>query len=144
MSEISTLGNDNEVAVNAYETRVTSWLELFCKIFPTKDLTPYMHILANHIVESVRLHGIISNFNQQGLEKLIDNITGCFFRGTNHKNHHALIQIMEKQNRIEDLEMECKREMKFSITCSSCGKQGHNKRTCLQGEKIIMESCHPQ
>ena len=137
MIEISNLGNENHVAVSAYEKRARDWLKLFCNIFPSKDVTPYMHILANHVVESVRLHGNISNFNQQGLEKLNDSITGWFFRGTNHKNNHALIQIIKKQNRIEDLEMECKRVMKFSVTCSLCGKQGHNKRTCLQ----VAKSC---
>ena len=63
---------------------------------------PYMHILANHIVQSVRLNGSVSVFSQQGLEKLNDRVTGYFFRGTNHKNLLALRQVMEKQNCIED------------------------------------------
>ena len=135
ITEISGLSNQNEVALKAFECSARSWLELFCNIYPTKDVTPYMHILANHIGESIRLNGYIALFSQQGLEKLNDCVTRWFFRGTNHKEI-ALKQIMEKQNRIEDLE-ECERLMKFSVTCSLCGVKGHNKHTC---SKIAHES----
>ena len=135
MREISSLSDQNEVALKAFEKNARSWLELFCNIYPTKDATPYMHILANHIAESIRLNGNISVFSQQGLEKLNDCVTCWFFRGTNHKTI-ALKQIMEKQNRIEDLEVDCER-MKFSVTCSMCGSQGHNKRTCLKLAKSV-------
>ena len=68
----------------------------------------------------------VCKFTQQGLEKLNDLTTQHFFCATNHCDIAALEQVMEKQNRIEELEdngFKCNIRQQ---TCSVCGKPDHN------------------
>lgn len=96
-----------------------------------QNVTPYIHALAMHVPELVRLHGNLSNFTQQGLEKLNDVTTTHYLRGTNHRKQEALQQLMQKRNRLEELETGRCVRMKRTCKCSSCGQLGHNKRRCL-------------
>ena len=69
---------------------------------------------------------------QQGLEKLNDTTTKDFFRSTNQRGLDALVQIMQKRNRLEYFEdIGCIRKMR-NYQCSNCGQQGHNIKTCMQ------------
>ena len=59
-------------------------------------------------------------------------MTKQYFRSSSHRNEQALVQIMEKQNRLEHLHdqpgvlpKKC-----FEIVCSKCGRTGHNRLTC--------------
>jgi len=61
---------------------------------------------------------------QQGSEKLNDVATKHFQRASNHKDIESLKQMLEKQNRIEQLEDEGYQRTKRSLTCSKC------KRSC--------------
>ena len=96
--------------------------------------TLYMHVLAKHVKDSMKIHGNLSKFSQQSFEKLNDRITSWYFNGTNHRDLEALTQIMNKQNRIELLEPTCHRDPKYRIKCSLCAETGHNKRMCPQRE----------
>jgi len=113
------------------ESGAKQWVRHFCSIYQTKHVTPYVHALAMHVPEFIRIYGSISKFNQQGLEKLNDTTTTHYLRGTNHRKTEALTQLLQKRNRIEDLETEGYRRQKRTSSCSSCGLAGHNKRTCL-------------
>ena len=68
-----------------------------------------------------------------GLEKYNDIVTKTYFRSTSHKGTDALLQIMQKQNRLEYLTDAgvCKK-MVLDIKCSNCKEKGHNKCTCLE------------
>ena len=91
------------IEVDNFEKMVHAWLDLFLSLFQTKHVTPYMHILVSHIPEFLRQYGSLAPFSQQGLEKLNDDLTKCFFSGTNHHDLNALQQMLQKLNRIEEL-----------------------------------------
>lgn len=70
-------------------------------------------------------------FTQQGLEKFNDNMTKVYFRATNHKDERALVQVLEKVNRIEHLrDNDAQAPLHHEVKCGKCGSVGHNKRTC--------------
>ena len=69
----------------------------------SKDVTPYMHILLYHVPEVLQRYGTIAIYNQQGLEKLNDELTQDYFRSTNHRDGDFLKQLLLKLNRIEEL-----------------------------------------
>jgi len=58
-------------------------------VYQTKDVTPYIHALLNHVPEFIRLHGNLISFTQQGLEKLNDVSTKEFQRASNHRDFEA-------------------------------------------------------
>ena len=93
-----------------------------------------MHILTNHLPETMRLHGNIVDFCQQGLEKLNYMITKWYFRSTNF-DQTALTQSIRKHFRISQLEKKSQRPLKFQVSFSRCDKSGHsNKRICTDSE----------
>lgn len=116
--------------LRSFGARIVAWLNLYYHVYSSLDVTLYMHVFATHAVDSIRTHGTLSKFSQQSFEKLNDRITQWYFKATNHHCHEALIQLMNKQNRIEYLEPDCKREPKYVVACGSCGEKGHNKHTC--------------
>ena len=126
---ISILGK-SECDVDEFQERAKEWVKLFTSLYQTKDVTPYMHAFTMHVPEFIRLHGNITMFTQQGLEKLNDLTTKYFQRGTNHHEEEALRQILERINRIETLEDAGYSRQKRSQKCSICGREGHNKRSC--------------
>ena len=83
-----------------------AWVRKFCSLYQTKHVTPYMHALAMHDPEFICLHGNITKFTQQGLEKFNDLITKHYLRSTKHMEAEAMVQLMEKRNRLEGLEVE--------------------------------------
>lgn len=93
-----------------------------------------MHAFSMHVSEFLKLHGNISMFSQQGLEKLNDITTIHFQHASNHREQEALKQLLEKRNRLEDLEEH--QRTKHVQTCSFCKESGHNKRSC----RILKES----
>lgn len=108
------------------------WVRLFISAYQSKDVTPYMHAFAMHVSEFLHLQGNIVMFTQQGLEKLNDVNTVHFQRSSNHREHEALKQLLEKRNRIEELEIDGFQRKKAEQKCSSCKLPGHNKRSCTQ------------
>ncbi|XP_069103679.1 uncharacterized protein [Argopecten irradians] len=109
--------------------KVQLWGSKFVILYQSRDITPYMHILFYHVAELIEIHGNISKFTQQGLEKMNDVCTKAYFRSTNHKNNTALKQILEKQNRQHLLEHNF-RDKEKTVTCSNCKKVGHRCGKC--------------
>ena len=104
--------------VDQFERDAREWVRVYgTELYLSKDVTPYMHILACHLPQAIKTHGNVVNFCQQGLEKLNDLVTKWYFRSTNY-DPTALHQIMHKQHRIRILEGKCRRQPKFSLTCS--------------------------
>ena len=118
--------------IRAFASKSKLWLELFIQVYQTKHVTPYMHALVAHLPEFLMLYGSIIPFTQQGLERLNDQYTHFYFRGTNHHDYVALKQLLLKKNCIELLTDEgCVHPKKKQVhACSSCGIPGHNKITC--------------
>jgi hypothetical protein len=68
-------------------------------VYFVEKITPYINTFVHHLHEFVELYGNVKVFNQQGLEKLNDQTTTQFFRGTNRKEF--LKQLLNKRNRIK-------------------------------------------
>ena len=117
--------------VEMFEEEARSWGRHFINCYHISNVTPYIHAMMNHVPEFLRLYGSIVPFTQQGLEKYNDITTKIYFRSTNHQGTKSMVQIMEKQNRLEYLQ-DCGTACKkcFEISCSQCHKTGHNARTC--------------
>ncbi|XP_060081616.1 uncharacterized protein LOC132560929 [Ylistrum balloti] len=113
------------------EAKAKSWCALYIQVYQTRDITPYIHLLRYHVGEIIRTHGTMVRFSQQGLEKLNDNITKQFFRGSCHRGLPALKQVLEKQNRLLFLEGKGKRT-KESRKCSNCHGADHNSKSCAK------------
>ena len=110
--------------VDKFKCKVDDWLKNFLSVYQTKNVTPYIHLLACHIPEFLKQYGTIAPFSQQGVEKLNDLITKDYFRSTNHKD--TLIQIMLKLNRLEDLNDKGCVRVKETHRCTKCKVVGHN------------------
>ena len=96
-----------------------------------------MHAFSMHVSQFLSLHGNISSFNQQGLEKVNDITTKFYQRASNHHDFESLKQILEKHNRLETLEHCGLVQTKQPQKCSVCGSVGHNKRRCPEkGEAL--------
>ncbi|KAJ8031139.1 hypothetical protein HOLleu_27773 [Holothuria leucospilota] len=127
MLNVKSAGTTDETSL---AEKCKEWVTLFCKVYQAKDVTPYMHILMFHIPESIRIHGNINVFSQQGMEKMNDFVTSWYFRSSNHNKVEALEQILMKQNRTECLAFTCERGPRFIVRCGICQERGHNKRSC--------------
>lgn len=93
--------------------------------------------MANHTSQFMRVHGSILAFTQQGLEKFNDTMTKDYFRATCHRNEQALVQILQKRNRMEHMkDMDTVRAKHHAVSCSFCGKEGHNRLTCSTSSYI--------
>ena len=103
------------------EWDIKNWVDLFLKQYQTKNVTPYIHAFAHHVPEFIQRYGSICKFNQQGLEKLNDLTTQHYLRGTNHRELEALTQVMQKRNRMEELENNGYKRSQRKNHCSICG-----------------------
>ena len=129
-SLVQQLGKSECDDIDKFEKSVKSWVTKFASIYQTKDVTPYIHAFAMHVPQFLRLHGNISSFTQQGLEKLNDFTTKFYQRSSNHHNFESLKQVLEKHNRLELLEYNGFQRIKQTQKCSVCRSVGHNKRSC--------------
>ena len=123
-------GDDNKKLLE-FSSSAKTWLKNYVSVYPTKDATPYMHILAYHVPEVIEINGALSQFTQQGLEKLNDHVTKWYYRSTSLSHDAAMKQIMEKQSRLRQLHFSgASRLPKFQWTCKKCHKKGHSSKTC--------------
>ena len=129
---INKLANADSSDAVTFDTSVKSWVRDFLTIYQTKDVTPYIHAFSMHVPQFLSLHGNITIFTQQGLEKLNDLTTKYFQRSSNHREMESLKQILEKHNRLEVLEDGGHQRTKDIRKCRVCKGVGHNKRTCKQ------------
>ena len=118
------------------------WVTDFTAIYQTKNVTPYIHLMAMHVPEFFKKYGNLVQFTQQGMEKLNDQTSIDFARSTNHnyRSLEALKQLMEKKNRIEYLEDHGFERQAKQTVCSLCHESGHNKRTCKLREQVTHSS----
>ena len=82
-----------------------------------------MHCLAMHVSQFLD----IGMFTQQGLEKLNDFTTVFFQHTSNHREQEALLQILVKTNRIEELQDNGHQRVGREQKCTVCKEKGHNK-----------------
>jgi hypothetical protein len=55
--------------IDAFAWQAQGWVQKFTDVYHTNNVTPYIHALANHVSEFMKLHGSIISFTQHGLEK---------------------------------------------------------------------------
>jgi hypothetical protein len=91
--------------VEQIKTSTKKWIDDFIRIHQSVNISPYMHTFGQHLWEMVSLHGDISRFTMQGLEKLNDLTTGHYFSSTN-RNSNYLEQLLCKRNRTEAMNQE--------------------------------------
>lgn len=122
-----------QLDIDSFEGQARRWGRDFVLVYHDRNITPYIHAMANHVGEFLSVHGSLIPFTQQGLEKYNDITTKHYFRATNHKGPQAFLQIMQKQNRIEHLHDSglCSHK-KFVIKCGNCRQEGHSIRTCIE------------
>ena len=119
-----------ECDASEFDQRSKDWVRLFVSVYHCKDVTPYIHCFGMHVSQFIQLYGDVVKFTQQGLEKLNDTTTIYFQHSSNHRENEALKQILEKRNRVENLELVGFKRNVQILKCSICGKAGHNKCTC--------------
>ena len=80
---------------NKFEADAKTWVRNFTQIYQSKNVTPYIHIMAMHVPEFIHKYDNLVQFTQQGL----DQTTIDFARSTNHnyKNLEALKQLLQKR-----------------------------------------------
>ena len=124
--------NISNLTARKFIADARNWVRSFTKIYLTKHVTPYIHILANHVPEFLEKYGNLVQFTQQGMEKLNDETTINFARSTNHNFHNlgALKQLIQKKNRIEYLQDTGNERKILTHKCSICKDTGHNKLRC--------------
>ena len=90
--------------IDSFKEKLQDWMKLFLSLYQTRHVTPYMHALVQHVPELMAILGNLNMFNQQGLEKLNQNQTQDFFRSTNYRRTEAMLMLLQKRNRLEELQ----------------------------------------
>ena len=122
-----------ESVIKLFEEKSREWVVKFTKVYLLKSVTLYIHAMFNHVGQFMWIRGSILPFTQQGLEKFNDIMTKHYFRSTSHQNEKALVQLMQKQNRLEFFtDKNAKLPKHHEIVCSNCKQSGHNKLTCTK------------
>lgn len=120
----------NAQEVDQLEIRCKTWCDAICnRSFLSSDATPYCHIIAFHACECIRLHGRLSEWSQEGYEKMNDLLTKRFQRATNHRFDSAFTQLLEKNNRIALLSIQNVRQRR-DYACSVCKSDEHRLPNC--------------
>jgi len=101
---VKELGRDDRINAQKFEKWAKSWVKDFADVYHGKNVPPYMHVFSIHVAQFLEIYGSISCFSQQGLEKHNNLTTKYFQHSTNHHERESLLQILQKQNRIEMLE----------------------------------------
>jgi len=83
-----------------------------------------------HVSQFISLYRNVGMFTQQGLEKSNDFTTIFYQHASNHREQEALRQVLEKRNRIDELEENGYQRVGREQKCSICKEKGHNKKTC--------------
>ncbi|KAJ8033035.1 hypothetical protein HOLleu_23158 [Holothuria leucospilota] len=110
------------------------WHDSFLELFQDNTVTPYIHLMVQHVPDQLKKCRSLLIYSGQGLEKFNEVATVDFFRSTNHHTGvEALRQIMQKHNRKQWLtKSNIILQKSHEIHCSVCRSGGHNKKTCLK------------
>lgn len=127
--------------ISQLQMDLNQWMTCFLGVYQSRHVTPYMHAFVCNVPEFLTLYGNITQFTQQGMEKLNDVSTKYYFRATNHHRQESLAQLLLKRNRIEELEDKGNIRQKRDLHCSLCKQCGHNKSTC-PGSSSTEDSTH--
>ena len=82
------------------KTKTKEWLTDFLKIYHKKHVTPYMHVLVNHVHQIFERNDNLHFFSGQGLEKLNDLSTQEYFCSTN-KHEDFMEQMLLRRCRMD-------------------------------------------
>ena len=95
----------SDADADRFGVHAKEWVTAFTAVYQTKNVTPYIHLMAMHNPEFLKKYKNFIQFTQKGMEKLNDQTSIDFARSTNHnyRTLEALTQLMEKK-RIEYLE----------------------------------------
>ena len=89
----------DKLSSDEIQQKTERWHSLFIATYKKEFETPYIHALQEHLHDQVALHGDISIFNQQPVEKLNDLTTKEYFQATN--KHEFLEQILLRRERMD-------------------------------------------
>ena len=67
----------------AIKCETDAWYKTYIYLYTELNVTPYIHAFKQHLYEQIRNHGDITQFDQQGVEKLNDFTTQEYFNATN-------------------------------------------------------------
>jgi hypothetical protein len=93
-------GYPNEKMARIIQEQTLDWIQLFKETYRPEHITPYMHDFVKHLHQMISIHGDISLWSMQGLEKLNDMTTRHYFCSTN-RSEYFLNQLINKRNRLE-------------------------------------------
>ncbi|XP_077863939.1 uncharacterized protein LOC100367812 [Saccoglossus kowalevskii] len=86
-----------------FQEKAKEWIRLFqslstkCTGYQKERITPYMHILAYHVPMMMKIHGDITLFTGQGVEKNNDEGRKVYFRRSNKADAPADILLSESR-----------------------------------------------
>ena len=104
--------------VDKLQAELKQWMSSFLAVYQSRHVTPYMHSFVCHVPEFLTLYGNLTQFTQQGMEKLNNTSTKYYFRATNHHKQDSLSQLLLKRNRTEELEDHGNIRQKRDLSCS--------------------------
>ncbi len=91
--------------IESLKSKSFSFGNLFIRLYKNCEITPYIHILINHLPQQANnllINGLsLSSFKMEGLEKLNDCTTKYFHRSTNKSLKYSVEQVFLKRNRVE-------------------------------------------
>eukprot|EP00732_Lithocolla_globosa_P006052 Lithocolla_globosa_v1_NODE_6737_length_1042_cov_34.523810.p1 type:complete len:201 gc:universal NODE_6737_length_1042_cov_34.523810:731-129(-) len=92
--------------VNGFGKKAKDWVKLFLdygfRLTTTKDVTPYMHVLAIHVPEMLQRYGNIKFCTAEGVEANNFDCNRIYSRQSNRS--HPAKDILRNENRRRDLE----------------------------------------
>ena len=94
--------SEGNISANDLRNKTHNFLQLFLRVYPCKYVTPYIHIMVNHVHEFVDLLGNLSLFTCQGLENKNKKTKQTFHRASNFKG--SLKQIVMRDFRMNNYE----------------------------------------
>lgn len=120
----------------AIRAKAIEWVRVFTSdVYMARDAICYIHLLVSHLPYFVEEHGGIAVFAQQKFEYMNHALTQAYFRGSNHRNTEALVQVLQKYNRIMMLHSQV--DLKTNTySCTICGQGDHKRSFCPKRRRL--------
>eukprot|EP00732_Lithocolla_globosa_P007069 Lithocolla_globosa_v1_NODE_8646_length_796_cov_23.892038.p1 type:complete len:177 gc:universal NODE_8646_length_796_cov_23.892038:123-653(+) len=104
--------------ISSFGPKARDWVQLFLnygfRLTTTKDVTPYMHVLAIHVPEMLLRYGNIKFCTAEGVEANNCDCRRIYSRQSNRL--HPTKDILRNENRRRDLEEKNKKRTKRTYT----------------------------